>query len=272
MSGVVTVVQARCGSTRLPGKVLLPLGGAPALERMLERVRRSRLHGTLVVASTWLPEDDRVEQLCRGVGVPCYRGHPTDLLDRHYQVARAFEARLVVKIPSDCVLVDPAAIDRVLAAALDAPDRYDYVSNLHPESWPDGNDVEVCRFRALEEAWREAERPLDREHTTPHLWDHPARYRLLNVAWETGRDLSRSHRVVLDYAADYEVIRRVFDALHPAEPRFGAAAVAAWLDDHPDVAALNACYRGVTWYRHHAGELLTVPASGAGPAPGQAVA
>ena len=259
--GVVTVVQARSGSTRLPGKVLLPLGGATVLECMLERVARARLHGTLVVATTTAPEDDPIAALCLIRDVGCYRGHATDLLDRHYQAARAMHAAHVVKVPSDCVLIDPAVIDRVIGAYLDSAGRYDYVSNLHPPSYPDGNDVEVCSFAALETAWRHAKRPLDREHTTPFLWDTPGAFHLGNVAWETGRDLSLTHRVVLDYLEDYRLIERVYDALCPAGPGFGVADVVRWLDAHPEVQSLNARYRGVNWYRHHLDELKTVSSS-----------
>jgi len=255
---VVTVVQARTGSTRLPGKVLLSLGDATVLECMLERVARARLIGTLVVATTTAPEDDPIATLCLVRDVACYRGHATDLLDRHLQAARAFGAQHVVKIPSDCVLIDPVVIDRVLGAYLDRADRYDYVSNLHPPTYPDGNDVEVCSFAALEAAWRLAKRPLDREHTTPFLWDTPGAFRLGNVSWETGQDLSMTHRAVLDYPEDYKLIRVLYEALHPANPAFGVADIVRYLDEHADVRELNARYRGVNWYRAHLGELRTV--------------
>jgi spore coat polysaccharide biosynthesis protein SpsF len=260
VSHVVTVIQARVASTRLPRKVLLPLGGKPALERMVERVGRARLAGTVVVATTTDREDDVLEALCARIRVHCFRGHPTDLLDRHYQVARVLSATHVVKVPSDCVLIDPRIIDRVLAVCLARPETYDYVSNLHPQSYPDGNDVEVCTFAALARAWRAATRPLDREHTTPYLWDHPEDFRIGNVVWETGRDLSRSHRIVLDYPEDWEVIRRTFDALYPQDPAFGFDDIVRFLDDHDEVRDVNAPYRGVNWYRHHLSELRTVTA------------
>ena len=268
-SDVVTVVQARSGSTRLPGKVLLPLGAGTVLDCMLERVAAARLHGTLVVATTTAPEDDPIVAVCLMRDVRCYRGHATDLLDRHYQAVRALHGAHVVKIPSDCVLIDPAVIDRVIAAYLDSAGRYDYVSNLHPASYPDGNDVEICSFAALQTAWRLANRPLDREHTTPFLWDAPGAFRLGNVAWETGQDLSQTHRVVLDYLDDYRLIERVYDALRPAGPAFGVADIVRWLDAHPEVAGLNARYRGVNWYRHHLGELKTVSSSETRRPPGE---
>jgi spore coat polysaccharide biosynthesis protein SpsF len=260
-SGVVTVVQARRGSTRLPGKVLLPLGNATVLECLLERVSRSRLHGTLVVATTTETQDDAIAGLCARVGVRCYRGHPTDLLDRHWRVASGVGARHVVKIPSDCPLIDPHIIDRVLVHYLKHASRYDYVSNLHPPTYPDGNDVEVMSARVLGIAWREASQAFEREHTTPFIWDQPERFRIGNVAWERGLDLSQSHRVVLDYPEDYEAIRRIYDRLHATNPGFGVADVVRLLRRRPEVGEINARYRGVNWYRHHLDDLRTVTAA-----------
>lgn len=255
----VVVVQARTGSTRLPGKVLLPLAGAPLLARMLERVRAATTPFELVVATTKDPADDPVVALCTDMGVHVHRGHATDLLDRHVAAARALEADVVVKIPSDCPLVDPAAIDRVLGVFFAAPNAYDFVSNLHPTTWPDGHDVEVMTMAALETAWREADEPHEREHTTPFLWDRPERFRCANVAWETGRDLSMTHRMTVDWPCDYELVAAIYDALYrPDRPMFSLAEILDLLERRPDVFALNAKYAGVNWYRHHLADLATV--------------
>lgn len=258
---LLVVVQARTGSSRLPGKVLLPLAGAPLLQRMVERVRAANTNIDVVVATTTDAADDTVVELCGRIDVPCFRGHPTDLLDRHVQAARAHRADLVAKVPSDCPLIDPAAIDRVLGAYLAQRPDYDFASNLHPGTWPDGNDVEVMPLDVLETAWREAKKPHEREHTTPFLWDQPERFRCLNVAWETGRDLSMTHRFTIDYREDYELIRAVYDALYDARRPFTVGDVVQYLDAHPDVYALNAKYAGVNWYRHHLNDLRTVDAS-----------
>ena len=261
VDGVLTVIQARTGSSRLPGKVLLPLCGKPALVRMVERVGFAALAGTVVVATTTLPEDDAIEALCAGEEIPCFRGHPTDLLDRHVQAARSFRAEHVVKIPSDCPLIDSEVIDRVVGTYLSAPGAWDYVSNLHPATWPDGSDVEVMTRASLETAWSEARRPHEREHTTPFLWDQPERFRIGNVAWDEGPDLSMRVRLTLDYPADYELIRIVFETAFPGNPRFGLREVLEILQTWPDVARLNARYCGVNWYRSHLGELRTVTAA-----------
>jgi len=255
---VVTIIQARTGSSRLPNKVLLPLGGRTVLECMLERVRAARLTGTIVVATTTEPADEVISALCRRQQQPCFRGHPTDLLDRHYRAALANQAQAVVKIPSDCPLIDPAVIDRVIGDYLEHATQCDYVSNLHPPSYPDGNDVEVMSLAALATAWREASRDFEREHTTPFLWDQPGRFRLRNVGVDPPGNYAMSHRYTLDYAEDYALIRAIFEELHPHHPLFSFTEILTLLHRRPDLRRLNQKYIGVNWYRHHLNELKTI--------------
>ena len=257
-SSILTVVQARLGSSRLPGKVLLPLAGRPLLVCMVERVMRARLRGTVVVATTTDDADDAVAEVCRQAGLACFRGDPLDLLDRHYRAAKHYGADVVLKIPSDCPLIDPRVIDRTLGFFLAG--EYDFVSNLHPATYPDGNDVEVMTLAALETAWREADRKLDREHTTPYLWDTPGRFRVANVAWETGQDFSMTHRWTIDYPEDYQFIRAVYDELFPANPAFGLPDILDLLEKRADIFRINHHLAGVNWYRNHLDELKTVDA------------
>lgn len=258
---IVTVIQARAGSTRLPGKVLRPLAGKPLLIRMVERVLAAELAGTVVVATTLAPEDDAIAALCAAEGFHCYRGSTDDLLDRHYQAGRLHDAETVIKIPSDCPLIDPRIIDRVIGIYLAHPGEFDYVSNLHPATYPDGNDVEIMTMSALATAWREATRPFEREHTTPYLWENPERFRLGSVTWESGLDYSMSHRWTIDYEEDYAFITAVYDGLYAGNPVFGLTDILAYLERHPEIADLNAAHAGVNWYRHHLDELKTVSAA-----------
>ncbi|WP_046245084.1 cytidylyltransferase domain-containing protein [Hymenobacter terrenus] len=258
---ILTVVQARIGSSRLPGKVLLPLVGQPLLVRMVERVQRAQLAGTVVVATTTEAADDALADCCATHGLPCFRGDALDLLDRHYQAARHYGADVVLKIPSDCPLIDPAVIDQVLGFYLANAEHYDFVSNLHPATFPDGNDVEIMPIAVLETAWREARRPLEREHTTPFFWENPDRFRLANVPWESGQDFSMSHRWTIDYPEDYAFISAVYEALYPTNPAFGLDDILNLLTARPDIAQINAQWAGVNWYRNHLDELKTVDAS-----------
>jgi spore coat polysaccharide biosynthesis protein SpsF len=259
---LVVVMQARMGSTRLPGKVLMPLAGKPLLERIIERVTAARTRFNLVVATTMDPADDAIVSLCSKAGYSCYRGDPQDLLDRHLQAARREQADAVAKIPSDCPLIDPEVIDRVLGVWNDGNPSYDYVSNLHPATYPDGNDVEVMSMQVLETAWKEATKDFEREHTTPFIWERPDRFRIGNVEWETGLDYSMTHRWTIDYPEDYKFISTVYDRLYdPTRPPFPMTEILKLLRENPEIHAINAHLAGVNWYRHHLNDLHTITAS-----------
>jgi spore coat polysaccharide biosynthesis protein SpsF len=255
---VLVVIQARTRSSRLPNKVLMPLAGRPLLERLVQRVQAAGAEFELLVATTLGPEDDLIEELCHETGIRCFRGHATDLLDRHYRAGLQEQADAVVKIPSDCPLIDPGVIDRVIQYYIANSDRYDFVSNLHPPSYPDGNDVEVMSFQALEQAWSQATQPFEREHTTPFIWESRGLFRIGNVQWETGLDYSMSHRWTIDYVEDYTFIKSVYDELWTDRYKtFSMGEILDLLVAKPELKGINAKYAGVNWYRHHLGELKT---------------
>lgn len=261
----VVVVQARMCSTRLPGKVLLPLAGKPMLERQIERIQSARSRFDLCVATTTMPEDEPIRELCRRLSLRWFDGHPLDLLDRHYRVAVAYGADAIVKIPSDCPLIDPPAIDSVLTHYDAQPGQFDFVTNLCPPTWPDGNDVEVMTAEALEVAFRSATRPFEREHTTPYIWERPERFRIGNVRWETGLNFSASHRFTVDHADDLAFVRRVYQELSsPTRPVFSLAEILELLAAHPEISRLNAGYCGRSWHLAHLDELASVEPSGSG--------
>jgi spore coat polysaccharide biosynthesis protein SpsF len=256
---IVGVIQARMGSSRLHGKVLLPAAGRPLLERMVERVRAASTLDDTVVATTGLAADHSIRALCEELDVTCIAGEEHDLIARHLQAARVTGADAVVKIPSDCPLVDPGVIDAVVGFYRVHHPRYVFVSNLQPPSWPDGNDVEVMRVGALEEADAEAGLPFQREHTTPFIWDQPERFSAANVVSPSGPDLSATHRLTLDYPEDYEVIRTVFEALYRKDrPIFSVTEIVEYLDDHPEIRALNARHVGLGWMSKHVDQLRTL--------------
>lgn len=258
---IVVIIQARMSSSRLPGKVLLPILGEPLLFRMLERLRLCRTPFIPVVATSTDPSDNVIVAFCQSANVPIYRGSLTDCLDRHHQIAEQWSADLAVKIPSDCPLIDPRIVDQTLQFFLNNPDQYDFVSNLHPATWPDGNDVEIMTRSCLRRTWREATKPLEREHTTPYIWDTRLdQFRIGNVTWPTGLDYSMSHRFTIDYPADYDFIRTVYEALYPTKPDFSCDDILELLNRRPELYLLNADYAGVNWYRNHLSDLNTVSA------------
>lgn len=256
----VIIIQARTGSTRLPDKIMKPAAGKPMLIRMVERVQWAHTDAPVVVATTTDPSDDVIAQLCAKERVACFRGHPTDLLDRHYIAAKSMHAEDVVKIPSDCPLIDPGVIRKVIQYYYQNKSLYDYVSNLHPATYPDGNDVEIMSLKTLKNAWKEARRPFEREHTTPFIWENTDRFRIGNVVWETGCDYSMSHRWTLDYEEDLEFIQTVYQELYFQNPQFGMEDILALLKRKPQIEKINRKYAGVNWYRHHLDELKTIGA------------
>ena len=255
---ILVVVQARSNSSRLKDKIFLPLCGKELLVRQLERIEGSCFKPEIVVATTCRKEDDKVIRLCEKEGKKYFRGSENDLLDRHFQAGVLFGADVVVKIPSDCPLIDTNIIDKVLSHYIKNRNKYDYVSNLHPPTYPDGNDIEVMSIECLERAWETADEEFQREHTTPFIWDNPEMFRIGNVKWETGEDLSMTHRYTIDYNEDYKFIKAVYEALYPINPRFSLKDILDLLKKKPELMVINRKYNGVNWYRKHLQSLKTI--------------
>jgi spore coat polysaccharide biosynthesis protein SpsF len=247
-------------SGRLPGKVMLPILGESLLSRMVERLQMISRQATIVIATSADSADDVIEQEASRMNMPCYRGSLTNLLDRHYQCAKELGADIVLKIPSDCPLIDPRIIDEVLDFFFAGKGGYDYVSNLHPATFPDGNDVEIMTMACLEKTWLEARRPLELEHTTPYIWENAEKFNIGNLLWWTRNDYSMTHRFTIDYEADYQFICRVFEELYPENPAFSCLDILKLLDAKPEIYNINAHYAGVNWYRNHLNELKTISA------------
>lgn len=236
---VVAIVQARMGSTRLPGKVLLPAAGEPLIVHMMRRVKRCRTFDALWLATSVEPEDDRLDEVVRAAGFSVFRGSEEDVLSRYAEIARREKADLVVRLTGDCPLHDPAVVDEVVAFAGAHVREYDYVSNALIPSYPDGLDVEVCTRAALDEAHARAVLPVQREHVTPYIHrfnEGSGPFRVHNVRGVA--DFSHL-RWTLDEPADYEFIQRVYDRLFPISPDFGWLDVIALLTSSPDLLTIN---------------------------------
>ena len=222
------------GSSRLPGKSLSDIAGKPMVQRVMERVSAASLLEKVVLATTVLDEDAPLCSLARHLDVACYRGDADDVLDRYYQAAQQFGSRVIVRITADCPLIDPDIIDRAISAFL--PSGYDYVSTSYPTStFPDGEDVEVFSFGALEQAWREASLLSEREHVTPYIWKNPQLFKLGSVP--NTEDLS-ALRWTVDEERDLAFVREVYRHLDK-EGMFGMADILALLQAHPELAGIN---------------------------------
>ena len=204
----VAIIQARLGSTRLPGKALADVAGKPMLERVVERVRACRGVEQVVIATTLEERDQPVVELARRLGLPLYRGSEQDVLDRIYQAARQAGAKHILRVTPDCPLVDPEVIGEVIE--LYRTGRYDYVSNTLGRRYPDGLDTELFSFETLEAAWKDGKLPSEREHVTAYMIKHPERFRIGQV--EAPADYAEMKWSV-DTEEDLEFIRKVYEKL-----------------------------------------------------------
>jgi len=232
---VVAIIQARMGSKRLPGKVLLDLGGEPMLVRVVARTRRAKLIDKVVVATTSQPDDEAIGSLCVSQGWPYYRGSEADVLDRYYQAAVAHQADVIVRITSDCPMIEPKIVNRVVQEFLVRQPEVDYASNvLLRRTFPRGLDTEVIRFGALERAWREDTNPAWREHVTPYIHRQPEFFGLYNV---TNVSDSSHMRWTVDTSADLAFVRRIYD--HFGHDHFSWQEVLVLLAKHPAWLNIN---------------------------------
>ena len=238
---VLAVVQARLGSTRLPGKALEEIAGRPMLAHVLTRTAAVPGVDQVVLATTVNPEDAALADLARSLGIACARGSVEDVLDRFRSVLLTHPAEVVLRVTGDCPLLDPRVFGLVLDKYSRSAGTVDYVSNVDPPTYPDGLDAEVFSSPALERVWREARLPSDREHVTTYIRDHRDRFRVANVV--NGEDLS-AHRWVVDTATDLTFVRQVYASLDPAGTRiFGMAEVLELLTRRPELLSLNAGIR-----------------------------
>ncbi len=206
---VIALVQARMGSTRLPNKVMKPIGGIPMIELLLSRLSRAREVNQIVVATSVDVRNQTLIEHVRKLGYACEQGSENDVLDRYVQAARAHQADVVVRITGDCPLVDPELVDETIRRFKAA--NVDYFSNISPPTYPDGLDIEVCTFKALEQASQTTSRPYDREHVTPYIRESG---KFSTAAMQHGEDLS-ALRWTVDEPADFAVIEKVFQYFHP---------------------------------------------------------
>ena len=230
---IVAIIQARMGSTRLPGKVLADLGGRSMLTWVVHRVRRAKLVDAVVVATSTRASDEPIVEQCDHLSVACFRGDEHDVLDRYYRAATAHQAQAVVRITSDCPLIDPDVIDRVVGRFLEQ--RPDFAANTLRRTYPRGLDTEVMSSAALARAWRDACKPYERTHVTPFIYRHPELFRLLAVTCH--HDHSGS-RWTVDTPKDLDFVRAVYRRLRGNET-FSWHDVCRLLADEPSLTDLN---------------------------------
>ena len=232
------IVQARMGSTRLPGKVMMEAAGKPLLGHLLERLSYCKRLEKTIVATTTNEQDDVIEELCDSLGTMVFRGSENDVLDRYYQAAKTLGITCVVRVTSDCPLIDPDLIDQTLSVYANKLDEYDLITNRHPLTYADGVDFDVIPWSGLDAAWRTARESHQREHVVPFFWESGMRV----CNFEDPRKLFYTHRWTLDYIEDYELIRSIYSGLYRNGQRFTTNDILKFLDENPTLSQINAKY------------------------------
>jgi spore coat polysaccharide biosynthesis protein SpsF len=234
-AGIIS--QVRMGSTRLPSKVLLPAAGRPLLDYHVARLQQSGL--PVLLATTTEPADDVLAAYAETHQLPYHRGSEADVLARYHETAAKFGLDVIVRVTSDCPLVDGPLIGAAVKRYLDENDPWVYRSNSIARTFPRGLDFEIFSMEMLAEAHAQATLPYEREHVTPYLKANPAtagRVLYRDEVWPDG-DFSR-FRITLDTAEDYDVLRALIEEHRAAD--LGVADLLALLEAHPEIMALNA--------------------------------
>jgi spore coat polysaccharide biosynthesis protein SpsF (cytidylyltransferase family) len=231
---VTAIVQARMKSSRLPGKVMREIEGRPMLWHVVKRLKKARLVGRIIIATSNREIDTPILKLGRALRLDCYAGSEQDVLDRYYRAATNFGADIIVRITADCALIDPHIVDDVIRRYMQGD--CDYVANTLKWTYPDGVDVEVFSYAVLEKAWREARWASEREHVTPYIRKNPDKFRLVNI--ESGTDLSR-FRWSVDREEDLEFVRQVFRHLYQEGQIFYMEDVLKLIEKYPQLADIN---------------------------------
>jgi len=236
----IAIIQARMGSTRLPGKVLREINGIPMLKHQIDRVEKSKDLDDIVVATSTLSKDDPIAEFCRKNNIRCFRGSEDDVLDRYYRCAKEYSADIIVRLTADCPLLDPALIDKTIVLLKES--KADFAANTVPpdsSKYPNGSDVEVFSMSALERAHKECADPHDREHVTFYFWKYDNGFRTAQL--QGRKDLSQ-YRITVDYPEDLEVVEYIFKEIERRGIFGNLEDIIEIIDARPEMRMKNSHY------------------------------
>jgi spore coat polysaccharide biosynthesis protein SpsF len=232
----VAIIEARMNSSRLPGKVLKPILGKPMLEILIERIRQARRIDQIVVATTDSVSDDQIEALTQSLKVGCFRGSENDVLDRVLQASRRYSADIIVEITGDCPLIEAEKIDQMLGSYQHM--KYDFMMNRFDRSYPPGLGLRIFWKETLEKVSRLTQDPVDREHVTLYVWEHPELFSI----YQFQNNLDQKYwniRLTLDNQEDLVFIEAIFSELYPWNPKFDLYDIIELLERKPELMEIN---------------------------------
>ena len=227
------IIQARMGSTRLPGKVLMQIEDKPLIGHIISRVQQSAYVDDIILATTTDSADDQLVAYAQEIGVKVYRGETANVLSRYYNAAKENNVDVIIRVTADDPFKDPVVIDKLIEAYV-AGD-YDYVSNTIEPSYPEGLDIEVFSFSALEKCFKQAQEDFEKEHVTPYIWMHPEKFKLLNV--KNDKDLS-DIRLTVDTAEDIVFAKEIYKNLYHKKKMFRLNDVLDLFEHKPELLSM----------------------------------
>jgi spore coat polysaccharide biosynthesis protein SpsF len=228
----IAIIQARMSSTRLPAKVLLPLAGQTCIEQIYRRLKYCRTLDQIILATSDQDDDVLIANLCQKIKLECFRGSLNDVLDRYYQAATHYQASTIVRITADCPLIDPVVVDTIVTAALAG----DFDQFSLSGSFPDGLDVEVFKYAALQQAWKDANLKSEREHVGPYFGNHPELFKRGSL--EIFQNLGH-HRWTLDEPNDYELLKQIYESLDEPNKLFLTNDILDLFEERPELLEIN---------------------------------
>lgn len=234
----LVMIQARCGSTRLPNKILMDLCGKPSLQRMIERVQKSQLVDEVMVVTSIEKDNLQVVKLCADLGIRVFVGSEEDVLDRYYQAAKLIKPEYVIRLTADCPCFDPELLDEALSQIMPSTDYMGMLS----ETFADGLDIQIIKYEALEKSWKEANHSFEREHVTQYVIRRPKEFNLQDYVSPIG-DFGH-HRWTVDEPEDFEVVKKIYEhfIVEKKNEDFGYRDILEYIDEHPEVKAINSKY------------------------------
>ena len=237
---IVGIIQARIGSTRLPGKVLLEVNGRTMFEYLLERVRKCKTIDKIILATSINKIDDPLESLALSLGVEVFRGSENDVLERFYQAATIHKATHVVRLLNDCPLLDPEIVDEIVSYYLENNENLDFLSNQNKHTYPDGMDVSVFSFKALKKLQETSGCLIEREHVVPGFWANDN-----NFIWQNYHnkiDLFKTYRLTLDYEEDFYLIKEIIKGIYSENESFNLNDILFFLNKNSHLNSINNKY------------------------------
>ena len=232
----VIIVQARMGSTRLPGKILKKVMDRPILEYQIERLKKVRNAADVVIATTVNKNDELVVDLCNQLGCSFIKGSEEDVLSRYLEAAIEYDAKFIVRINADCPLIDPNVVERVIKHYHSNILKYDYVSNILKPSYPVGFHTEMFSLSTLKQAHKNAFDPIEREHVTPYIYRDPHMFKIGSVEL----DVNLSHyRWTVDYSVDFDLVKKIIEGIYPVKADFDMYDILDYLEAHQELNDIN---------------------------------